>query len=334
MSYSTLKKKKICVIKIGAIGDSIFSTIMAYAIKQAHPDWQVDYLTHADYIPLLKDCTYIDNFITWDCSSKFKSIQTLKTLKKMLHTHYDIVFNMTLTLKTLILAFLLFPGKSIRIKKETDRSIVENYYFTAKEGIKDIKQPERLYIDTDKDSINKIHADIDKYPKPYIVIIPGGSSNWSRQGRIWNINKWKELTKHLICEFGGTIFVIGGASEAEYHSTLTGNDIVLLTGKYSLPETSALLSLADLVISGDTGPLHLASMHNVKTLAILGSTSPEKIKPYGENGYYIEPEAQCRYCWKKKCRYLKAGEKYTPCMESIAPDDVIRKIKSEGLIIK
>ena len=88
----------------------------------------------------------------------------------------------------------------------------------------------------------------------------------------------------------------------------------------------------DLMISGDTGPLHIATGHNVKTLAILGSTSPDKIKPYGENGYYIEPTIDCKYCWKKKCKLIKEGERYTPCTESISVEMVLNKIKENNLL--
>ena len=71
----------------------------------------------------------------------------------------------------------------------------------------------------------------------------------------------------------------------------------------------------------------MASAHNIKTLALLGSTSPDKIKPYGQNGYYISADTDCKYCWQKKCKHLTNGEKYTPCMEKITTDMVINKVR-------
>ena len=81
------------------------------------------------------------------------------------------------------------------------------------------------------------------------------------------------------------------------------------------------------MISGDSGPLHVASAHNIKTLALLGSTSPDKIKPYGKNGYYISAKYKCLYCWNKKCKYLTVNRVQTPCMEALSVDEVFEKIK-------
>ena len=88
-----------------------------------------------------------------------------------------------------------------------------------------------------------------------------------------------------------------------------------------------MLSQADLMISGDTGPIHIASAFGVKTLALLGSTSPDKIKPYGENGFYISSKHNCKYCWKKKCPYLKENETYTPCMEALSVEEVFTEVQ-------
>ena len=78
--------------------------------------------------------------------------------------------------------------------------------------------------------------------------------------------------------------------------------------------------------------MHIATGHNVNVLAILGSTSPDKIKPYGSKGYYVASDGNCKHCWKKKCKLLKEGEKYTPCMEEISPDMVLSAIETNQLL--
>ena len=326
-------KKKILIIKLGAIGDSIWATIIPYAIKLTHPDWQVDYLTHESLITLLKNCNYIDNFIGWKSNYKNKNRQILELSGNFRNEHYDIIFNLSITIRSIILTLLSMPGLIVN-KKDFNKSLVENFYFTAKQIIKDLILPDRLYITADKDSAATVKKDLDKYPRPYFVFAPGGSSDYTRQGRIWDIEKWAELSKLLIQNYGGTVFVCGNAAEFEYHQQLAAPNTVILSGKYSLAESNALFSFADLVIAGDTGPIHIASAHNVKTLVILGSTSPDKIKPYGANGFYIEPITGCKYCWKKKCKQLRLGEKYAPCIDSITPRSVLNKIKNDILQTK
>ena len=74
--------------------------------------------------------------------------------------------------------------------------------------------------------------------------------------------------------------------------------------------------------------------YNVKTISILGSTSPDKIKPYGENGYYVGPKTECKYCWKKKCNKLAKNNIYTPCIESIDVEDILVAIDKNNLLQK
>jgi ADP-heptose:LPS heptosyltransferase len=174
---------------------------------------------------------------------------------------------------------------------------------------------------------SELQKELEKYPHPHIMLNPGAYYTSNRAGRTWNIEKWKELSKRLIDTYGGTIFVNGAKREYEEHLKLENERVHILSGKYSLQDSSIILGLSDLVISGDSGPVHIASAFNVKTIAILGSTSPDKIKPYGENGYFVEPTSECRYCWQKKCKKLNEGEKYSPCIESISVDMVMEKVK-------
>ena len=324
------KKKKILIIKLGAIGDSVFATIIASAIKSKHPDWQVDYLTHEGLFPLLEYDNEIDNLIPW-IRGKNKIVQLFELGKTLRKRKYDIIFNLTITFRNFILTFLASPQNNV-IKKEFGKSWVENFYLTAKSTIKDIEQPASLHIGLNPEALEKVKNEISNYPRPYIAIAPGGGTDFTRKGRLWNINNWSLLSKKLVTESGGTIFVLGSQKEFDYHKQLEADNVKILTGHLTLPESSAMFSLMDLVIAGDTGPIHIASAHNVKTLAILGSTSPDKIKPYGSNGYFIGPNSNCRYCWKKKCKYITENELYTPCMESITVYDVINKIKSKKLL--
>ena len=272
----------------------------------------------------------IDNLIPW-ISGKNKTKQIFGLGYFLRQRRYDIIFNLTVTFRNFILTFLAHPKKNV-IKKEFGKSWVENFYLTAKKVIKDIEKPESLHIGINPKALEKVKNEISSCPRPFIAIAPGGGTDFTRKGRLWNINNWSMLCKLLTALTGGTVFVLGSDKEFDYHRQLESDNVKILTGQFTLPESSAMFSLMDLVIAGDTGPIHVASAHNIKTLAILGSTSPDKIKPYGSNGYYIGPNYHCKYCWKKKCVYLAENELYTPCMESITVNDVINKIKSENLL--
>jgi len=325
------KPKKILIIRLGALGDVVMTTIIAKAVKQKHPDYIIHYLTQSEIAPVIANCPDIDKIILWDRKNRKSFKQLVSVGFTLFKEHYDIVFNLTVAVRNCLLSLMSCAGRIV-YRKRTKGLWIEDFYYTAQSVIKDIDKPDRLDIGLNPKSEQTIDADISNYPHPYIMIAPGGGTDRTRQGRIWNIKNWKELITKLQNIYGGTVFVCGIGSELDYHKTLSGQNVVICSGRYNINESSALLSKADLMISGDTGPLHIASAHNVKTLALLGSTSPDKIKPYGKNGYYISSDDECKYCWKKKCIKELIDKKYTPCMEHITTDMVLNKIKAENLL--
>lgn len=324
-------KKKILIIRLGALGDVVLTTVIASAIKSKHPEYEIHYLTQVEIAPVLENHPDIDKIITWDTKNRKSIKQLLQTGLKLFKERYDIVFNLTYALRNVILSIMSL-SKKIVFRKYTKGSWVEDFFMTAKSVIKDIEKPERLYLGVNSDAENKINDYLSNFSRPYIAVVPGGATDRSRQGRIWNIKNWQTLINEILEIYGGTVFVCGSKSERKYHEQLTGKNIIITSGDYNIAESSALLKHSDILISGDTGPLHIASAHNIKTLALLGSTSPDKIKPYGVNGHYISSNGECKYCWEKKCQKLAFGAKYTPCMEDITPDMVIEKIKTENLL--
>lgn len=313
-----MNNKKILIIKFGAIGDIVHSTIITESIKNKHKDYQVHYLTKKAFVPMLENCPSIDKILVFE-NNIWETAYELKKEK------YDLVIGLSYSIKIFLLSHLIFP-KKISFKSSKGTSWVENYFYTAQKVIKDLELPSRLHFQNDENSQREIETELNNYPKPHIIVNPGRDTNNARDGRIWNITKWKELIEKLQNKYGGTVFVTGSKSEINFHKPLESASTIILSGKYNLKKSCNVLSLSDLVISVDSGPIHIASAYNVPTLAILGSTSPDKIKPYGENGHFIGPKINCKYCWKKKCPKLKNGEVFTPCIESITPDDVFNKI--------
>lgn len=316
--------KKILIIKFGAIGDIIHSTIISEAIKNKHKDCQIHYLTRDVYAPMLEKCPSIDKALVYNN-------KLLETSKELKNEKYDLVIGLSNSIKIRLLSFLIRPKKYVfKVNKGT--SWVENYFYTAQKVIKDLELPERLLFTNNETVRNKFSIELNKYPKPHVFINPGRDTNNARDGRVWSIQNWKELIEKIHNKYGGTAFITGTKSEKDFHKPLENNSTILLSGKYNLKDLCEILSLADLMISVDSGPIHIASAYNIHTLAILGSTSPDKIKPYGRNGHYIGPNTKCKYCWKKKCPKLKKDEIFTPCIQSIEPNDVLDKIIELNLL--
>ena len=325
------EKMKILIIKLVAIGDVVHTMIIPKAIKLKHPDWEIHYMTASFIAPMIENSEYIDKIIPFNNDAGKSKKYLFDTIKSIRKEKYDIIFSLSRTLRLYLLSYL-GGAKKVGVRKYFNKSWVEEYFYSAKELIKDIELPESLTLSSDPQKVEEIKNWMREYPKPHIILNAGAYYSGNRTGRTWNIEKWKELSEKLLQTYGGTIFVNGSSIERSEHLKLENERVHILSGNYSIEDSSIILSLADLVISGDSGPLHIASAFGVKTLAILGSTSPDKIKPYGANGYYIEPVFSCKYCWEKKCKLQKADEKYPPCIESITVDMVMDKIRECELL--
>ena len=104
---------------------------------------------------------------------------------------------------------------------------------------------------------------------------------------------------------------------------LCGGGIINLVGETSLKELTALLDMASLMITNDSGPMHIASAFNTPIVAIFGPTTRELgFYPYNENSKVIEKDLPCRPCGKhggEKCKIETFD-----CMDLITPEVVYK----------
>ena len=91
-------------------------------------------------------------------------------------------------------------------------------------------------------------------------------------------------------------------------------------GETSLKELAGLAVLADLFITTDTGPMHLAAATGARVLALFGPTAPWRTGPYGPSHVVLRSGIDCSPCFKRTC------EKNMICMRGIAVEDVMRNI--------
>jgi heptosyltransferase II len=93
----------------------------------------------------------------------------------------------------------------------------------------------------------------------------------------------------------------------------------VLTGKTSLAQAAAILSVCDLLVSNDTGPAHISAASGTKTIVIFGPTNPQTTHPIGAE--IIRKEVDCSPCMLRNCPIDHR------CMTQISADEIFAKIK-------
>src|SRR5262249_41394244 len=93
-----------------------------------------------------------------------------------------------------------------------------------------------------------------------------------------------------------------------------------LTGQTSLPELVEWIRLAALVITNDTGPMHVAAALGKPVLALFGPTEPRRTGAYGQIDHAVRIPLPCSPCLRPVCSYFKSIE----CLRAISPDQVFK----------
>lgn len=323
--------KKILVIRSCAIGDVVHTTVIQQSIKEKYPDCEVHFLTSDLMAPLLSNDPNLKKVFEFNSEKKGGLSSLIKLGLELRKEKFDIIINLQNTIRNKVVTSIANPKKIIYRSKNRIHAI-DAFFNSAKEIFNDIERPKNLKLYLKESTLNSIETKIKDYPRPFIVISPGGEHNNNRQGRVWPISYWTELSNMLIEKHGGTVFIVGSKAERETHKELLKtNSCVLFSGKLTIEESACLFSKADLFISGDSGPLHMASALDIKTLGIMGSTPASACGPYGEKCYSITPNYECSPCGKKLCDKSQ-NDTYTPCMRSITPQIVFDFIEDNNLL--
>ena len=103
---------------------------------------------------------------------------------------------------------------------------------------------------------------------------------------------------------------------------MKGNPAIFC-GRTNLKELGALFEKSDFVISGDTGPMHIARAMKASVIALFGPTSPDLTGPVGDGNYRVlRKDVGCEIpCYDLTCTEAR-------CMKAITPDDVVKVFRN------
>jgi heptosyltransferase-1 len=149
----------------------------------------------------------------------------------------------------------------------------------------------------------------------WIAIQPGARWDTKR----WPVENYTQLVRLLAQKYPDARFaVFGGADErpfGEIISFVAPERILNLSGKTSLQEMVECLRLCELMITNDTGPMHVAAALGVPLIALFGPTDPHSTGPYGQLENVIRTGLPCSPCFNSSCRWSNPLE----CLTAISP---------------
>jgi lipopolysaccharide heptosyltransferase II len=155
-----------------------------------------------------------------------------------------------------------------------------------------------------------------------LVVLHAGAQNG--QAKRWPTASWAALADRLTRELSARVVLTGARGDAPLTAAIrrrAGQPLTDLTGQTSLAELVALLARCDLVVSGDTGPLHIAGAVGTPVVGLYGPTDPHISGPLGPDAIVLRRAIWCAPCYDARetaeCRFSNPV-----CMKGLAPDVV------------
>jgi ADP-heptose:LPS heptosyltransferase len=160
-----------------------------------------------------------------------------------------------------------------------------------------------------------------------LVVINPNSGEMALQRR-WPAERFQRLAQWLIEQKDALVVFIGSKEEAPYVETISretrseGNRVLDLSGRLNLGELSALLHLADLLVTNDSGPLHLAVLMGTPTVSLFGPESPQLYGPLGPNHRVLYKGLYCSPCLSVY-NTKETGCSDNKCLKEISLEEVM-----------
>lgn len=153
---------------------------------------------------------------------------------------------------------------------------------------------------------------------PLVLLCPGSINSRAKR---WTAERYAQVADQF-AESGVSVALIGSAAEMQVSnevSRLTKSTPVVLTGQTSVAEAAAIISVADVLITNDTGPAHIGSALGTPTLVIFGPTNPLTTRPFAPDAEIIRHKPDCAPCMLRDCPIDHR------CMTAISPEEVFAK---------
>lgn len=327
---------RILIIHTAFIGDIVLSTPLIKKIKDTYPDSDITYVTTPSGGAILKNNPHLNNIIVYDKRGEHKGISGVWQLgKRLRYENFNMVITPHRYLRSSILSWLsrspirkgydIASGSCLFTEKikydRTKHEIEKLLSFVAPENKK--RYEIELYPgEKEKMKGDNLWKENLLEDKKVVVLAPG--SKWfTKQWPVEYFNKLAESLKKLS---NVRLIVVGGKDEINL--PIEKENIIDMRGKTSLLELADILSRADVVVTNDSSPIHIASAFKKPRIFALFGPTIEKFGffPWSLNSKVFQVNGlKCRPCGihgGKSC-----PEKHFKCMRDILPEEVFNEIK-------
>jgi len=330
----TARSPRFLIVRLGSLGDVIHAIPAVAALRARYPDARIDWAVDPRYVEVLRLVTAVDRAVPLDTRGGPGAV--LRGVGELRRARYDAVVDLQGLLKSAVLARLAGAGRTIGLPKAHLREPLARLFYgeTPDPGSAphvihknlalmralDVTDPAIAFplavpqTATGDAAVAAIGSD------RFVVLNPGAA--WPNKR--WPAERFGALAAALRDRLGLRSLVLWGPGEQE----LAQRAAVASTGAAVPSPSTGLVDLFDvtrrarLVVSGDTGPLHIAASVGTPVVALFGPTFTERNGPWSREDVTVTRAATCACHYERRCR------RASPCIEDISLDEVLSAVES------
>ncbi|MDQ6771285.1 MAG: glycosyltransferase family 9 protein, partial [Gemmatimonadota bacterium] len=286
----------ICIVMMSAVGDAVHVLPVVNALKRTNPRARITWVLQPAPASLVRGHRSVDEIIIFDRARGWRAFAEVRS--ELAHRSFDLVINLQVYFKAgIVTAFARAP---VKLGFDRSRARDFNWLFTNK------KIPARP-VQHVQDQYFEFLSALGVSPEPVVWDLGPWPSErgWQREStasidrpiasivvatskpeKDWIPERWAEVIDALYAKFGMQIVLVGSRSERE----LSAERIVMDRTKHKprselgsgLRKLVSILDASSLVLSPDTGPLHMAVALDRPVISLMGYTNPKRTGPYGK----------------------------------------------------
>lgn len=326
--------RRVLVVKLSSLGD-VLHALPAVAELSSRPGVSVEWAVQPQFAPLVERFSCVSR--VWRVPRPSRFSEWLRALRALSRERFDLVIDFQGLLKSAVVARAPKSPRVLGVSfaREGSRffcselagkpggarrhAVDECFDVLRHEGVP-VPGKASFPIDLPDVDLDSVAPELAGMYGPRVAVAP--FSRW--ESKNWPAERFSEAIRLLAEKHGARVYLAGGPGDREKAAAIiasSGAKAANLCGKLSLVESAAVFKLCGVLLTNDSGPMHLAAAVGARCVALFGPTSADRTGPWGPDHAVLRcspglcPEAPCR---KRVCPRGDAA-----CLSSISAETAV-----------
>lgn len=334
---------KILILKPSSLGDVVQALPVLRLLKRQLPRSRIDWWIDSRLAPLLAgdpDLHRVVRFERQRWASPAHWPEMLRSIRELRAQTYDWVIDLQCLARSGVFAWLA-NGKlligldepregargfyDIIVPRASFHTHAVDWYLAVLPRLGVTVNHAFTWLPERPEAAAAIRAKWNPTPARWLALQPGARW-WNKR---WPAEHFAELVRRLTQEYADLRFAVLGSADdqplADIVCRAAPERCLNLAGQTSLPEMIEWLRRCALMVTNDTGPMHVAAALGKPVIALFGPTEPRRTGPYGQLERVIQHRLPCVPCLKPRCAWPRPME----CLTAITPETVLALVRRE-----